>query len=207
MESTMSDRANLDEQLSALADGELGQAEAELLLARLTREPALRARWERYHTIGEALRGGLPARYPVGLPAGVERALAEDVVHAARGGTLLGRFMMPMIGAAIAASVALVGVLVVRNQVQDPVAAVAPLTAGAEHAPLPGAMVVDYSPAMRAKLGAYVVRHGQAADRSLLTAAPHARIAARDVEEVPAAAPGSASAADAAAAAAGGTPP
>lgn len=200
----MDERTHIDEQLSAFADGELSRGEAELLLARLARDPALRARWEHYHTIGEALRGGLPACYPVGLPAGVERALSDAGVHRVGGG-LAGRFTKPLIGAAIAASVALVGVLVVRVQVQGPPAPVAPLTAGAERAQQPGAMVVDYSPAMRAKLGGYVVRHGQATGRALPAVAPHVRVAAKDVEEVPAAAPGSTAEADATVA--GGTPP
>lgn len=50
----MSDR--LHEQLSALLDGELPAGEAELLLARLQRDPALRATLARYTLAGDALR-------------------------------------------------------------------------------------------------------------------------------------------------------
>jgi len=64
------------EQLSAFADGELGKAEAELLVARLCREPELAAVWARWHAASEVLRGGLPPRYPRELGARVHAALA-----------------------------------------------------------------------------------------------------------------------------------
>ena len=50
----MSER--LHEQLSALLDGELPAGEAELLLARLQRDPALRATLARYTLTGDAIR-------------------------------------------------------------------------------------------------------------------------------------------------------
>ena len=201
----MTDPHTIDEQLSAFADGELPQAEAELLLARLARDPALRARWERYHAIGESLRGGLPARYPRGLAAGVGAALEREPAHAGGRRRALGRFAMPLIGAAIAASVAVVGVMVVRTQSEVPASPVAPLTASAERDTKGGGMVVDYSPQMQAKLGAYVVRHGELAGRALPSVAPHVRVAAKDAEEVPAATPPST--ANDAAPKAGGSPP
>jgi sigma-E factor negative regulatory protein RseA len=43
-------------QLSALFDNELPPAEAELVIRRLLKDPALRARWERYALIGACLR-------------------------------------------------------------------------------------------------------------------------------------------------------
>lgn len=179
----------LDEQLSAFADGELTPAEAELLLARLAREPKLRDRWERYHAIGESLRGGLPVHYPRELAARVAAAIEPEAVHRGNGASRAGRFTMPLLGAAIAASVAVMGVLVVRMQVADPAAPVAPLSASAERTVTGGGVLVDYTPQMQAKLGAYVVRHGELAGRSLPTVAPHVRVAAKDAEEVPAATP------------------
>lgn len=196
---------SIDEQLSAFADGELPRAEAELLLARLQREPALRARWERYHAIGEALRGGLPAQYPRSLAARVAAALEPEPAHARARRSGLGRYAMPLVGAAVAASVAVMGVLVVRSQSESPASPVAPLSASAERDTKGGGMVVDYSPQMQAKLGAYVVRHGELAGRALPAVAPHVRVAAKDAEEVPAATPPS-TATDAAPKA-GGTPP
>jgi sigma-E factor negative regulatory protein RseA len=43
-------------QLSALFDNELPPAEADLVIRRLLKDPALRARWERYALIGACLR-------------------------------------------------------------------------------------------------------------------------------------------------------
>ncbi len=48
----------LEQQLSALLDGELPAEELDLLLTRLDREPARRATLARYAMIGEYLRGG-----------------------------------------------------------------------------------------------------------------------------------------------------
>jgi len=44
------------EQVSALADGELDPGQAKQLLARLHEDPELRAVWDRYHEIGDAIR-------------------------------------------------------------------------------------------------------------------------------------------------------
>lgn len=49
----------LDEQLSALLDGELGPDEAARVLERIKREPALRAVWSRQHLLRAALRNQL----------------------------------------------------------------------------------------------------------------------------------------------------
>ena len=44
-------------QLSALVDGELAGRNALGLYDSVERDPALRAAWERYHLIGQVLRG------------------------------------------------------------------------------------------------------------------------------------------------------
>ena len=51
---------------------------------------------------------------------------------------------------------ALVGVLAIRSQSEVPSSPVAPLSASAERETKGGGLVVDYSPRMQAKLGAYV---------------------------------------------------
>ena len=99
----------------------------------------------------------------------------------------------------------MVGVLVVRSQTMAPIAPVAPLSASAERDRSGGGVMVDYSPQMQARLGAYVVRHGELGGQALPAVAVHARVAAKDAEEVPAATP--ASTAGAPAPDATGTPP
>ncbi len=110
---------SIDEQLSALADDELPEQEAPLLLRRISRDPELVARLGRYYTIRESVHGGLTDAVGGGVAAGVAEALeqeapladtpppAESAQHARRWAVRLGR---PAAGAAIAASVAVIAV-------------------------------------------------------------------------------------------------
>ena len=52
---------HMKEQLSALMDDELGDRDCDGCLGRLGREPELRANWDLYHLIGDALRGQVAA--------------------------------------------------------------------------------------------------------------------------------------------------
>lgn len=178
------------EQLSALADGELPKGESELLLARLARDPQLRATWARYHAMGEALRGALPARYPRGLLEGVRAGLAAEPDHRrARD------WRTPLIGAALAAGVAMLAVFAMRVQFATPPGEIVPSSAGSGAAPTGEASLVGYDPALQARLNGYVARHGGVNGARLPSVAPHVQIAAQDPEAVeepkpaPAAAP------------------
>lgn len=109
----------LEEQLSALLDGELPAAEVELLLARLDRDRDRRDTLGRYAMIGECIRTG--AAMPAALQV-AERVRAELDDEAApptakQGGSRLrgGRLV-----AAIAASLALVAVLRLVTGFQPP---------------------------------------------------------------------------------------
>jgi len=167
------------EQLSALADGELPRAESELLLARLARDPALRATWARYHTMGEALRGALPARYPQALLEGVRAGLAAEPDHQrARG------WRAPLLGAAVAAGVAMLAVLAMRIQLAAPPGEIVPTNAGSGGSAAGEARLVDYDPALQARLNGYVARHGGVGGARLPSVAPHVQIAAQDPEAV-----------------------
>ena len=68
----------LNEQLSALVDGELPEAEKEMLLTRLARDPDLKRTWQTYHTISASLRNQLPEQSDRHLVERVNAALAED---------------------------------------------------------------------------------------------------------------------------------
>lgn len=111
------------EQISALVDDELGDSESELLIRRMGRDSALRARWEQYHVIGSVMRrsfDGVPAS---GLASRVHERLGnEPMTRRATVGTgrsWVRRLARPVAGAAVAASVAVVAVLGIR---QEPVA-------------------------------------------------------------------------------------
>ena len=68
------------EQLSALVDGALSDDAERALFARLEEQPALRARWGRYHLIGDALRGEPVAGATLHIAARVQERLADEPV-------------------------------------------------------------------------------------------------------------------------------
>ena len=173
------------EQLSAFADGELSAAEAELLVARLCREPALAAVWARWHAASEALRGGLPPRYPRELSQRVQQALASDAKHHAAFD-----WRKPLIGTALAAGVAALAILAVRSQLAPTPGEVVPMTAHRAGAVAGQAQLVGYDPQLAVKLNSYVARHAQVSGRRLPAVAPHVQVAAQDAQAVdPAATP------------------
>jgi sigma-E factor negative regulatory protein RseA len=98
-------------------DDELATAECELLARRLSRDAELRARWERYAVIAAAIRAErgvrLNARVArrVSVIVGAEPALAA----AAASGRAPRRWLRPVAGAAVAASVAAVSILWFRG--------------------------------------------------------------------------------------------
>ena len=100
-------------QISAFVDGELPDAEADLLLRRMSQDASLRKQAAEFLEIGRAMRG------EPGIP-GVERL--QDRISAALGDkpahddvvvpeAPAGRSMRPLIGAAVAASVALLAIV------------------------------------------------------------------------------------------------
>jgi negative regulator of sigma E activity len=118
-------------QLSALFDNELAPAEAELVIRRVLKDPALRARWERYALIGACVRDE-PIRISAAKPDVAERvrrtlAAEADAPQAAsvkvahyrdqrRGWSQFGRGAL---GGAIAASVAAVALMLLRPMSPD----------------------------------------------------------------------------------------
>lgn len=111
----------LREQLSALADDELDHREVELLLRRYEADEGLRACWSNYHLIGETIRRGSPRANLQGLAERVRAALdGETAVGAAATADghqrRLLKILRPIGAAAIAASVGVVAVMIVRGQ-------------------------------------------------------------------------------------------
>jgi sigma-E factor negative regulatory protein RseA len=111
-----------DEFLSALVDDELGDFEQRRLLDELGADPELAGRWGRYHLIGEALRGGLPARTDMGFAERLQANLSDEAPLQVEPGALVSdaaesprRAAHPVIGLALAASVAAVTVIGVQS--------------------------------------------------------------------------------------------
>ncbi|MGD9387892.1 MAG: sigma-E factor negative regulatory protein, partial [Gammaproteobacteria bacterium] len=100
---------NAHEQLSALLDGELPEAEVPMAVRRMSRDPALRDAVLRYSLVGDVLRGELPADRPAGLVERVRAELADaPALAAGRKPSRVGRLAA---GFAVAASVALVALV------------------------------------------------------------------------------------------------
>jgi negative regulator of sigma E activity len=189
-------------QVSALFDGELPRDQAELVIRRVLKDASLRTTWSRYALIGacvrgEPLRSALPQvdlarRVRARLAAEPERTSSTDSgpheATASAGMSSLWR--RGALGGAIAASVALVSLVLVRSiaptsdvlaaapvqtaQQAAPVQPVAPLATGAvsaarplvarESAPPSYTTPVDDSPARRtAPLFNYVAAHSDVA--------------------------------------------
>ncbi|KAA3626341.1 MAG: hypothetical protein DWQ09_16785 [Proteobacteria bacterium] len=174
------------EQLSAWMDGELPHEEVPLLLKRLEEDRDLRLRLQRFQLIRDAMKGGLPefvnCRMADRVDADIrnEPAVAVAPVNAPRGA---GKWFQPLIGAGIAASVALlaiVGVQMVNSTTQPPVAAqqvaappsvIVPQTV-VQRATVNRWQVTD--PEVARRLNDYLAKHSERATTSGMP--PHVRI-------------------------------
>ncbi|MBB5207132.1 sigma-E factor negative regulatory protein [Chiayiivirga flava] len=100
------------EQLSALMDGELDKDSVRFLLRRCDGDSALSGCWQRWHVAGELMRGDRAVPVRVDLVGAVSLALAQEARPAAGG---MGRTVLRWGGGfAVAASVALAALIVVR---------------------------------------------------------------------------------------------
>jgi len=115
----------LDSQLSAMFDNELPAAECELLARRLSRDEDLKARWSRYAAIGATIRAEGGLRLNSNLAVRVNNAIsAEPAVVAAKAiepsrektRRATPRWLMPVGGIALAASVAAASILLLRYE-------------------------------------------------------------------------------------------
>ena len=99
-------------QISAFVDGELPDAEADLLLRRMSQDAELRKKAAEYLEIGRAMRGEASVRGIERLQERVaasidDKPLADEEVPAAKAA---GRSLRPLMGVAVAASVALIAI-------------------------------------------------------------------------------------------------
>lgn len=109
-------------QLSALMDGELPQDELRFLLRRIETDAGLAQRWSRYQLVRGVMRreAGVPLR--ADFADVLSRQLAAEAAPARRRGSALLRWVG---GGAIAASVAVMALVLTRPALQSPATAVA----------------------------------------------------------------------------------
>lgn len=118
----------LNEQLSACLDGELPQAELDLLLKRLDRDAELCRAMTRYSLIREALRDEKPLAASNVFAARVMAAVQEEPASGRRQVRIppaLSRRLRPIAGVAVAASVAAIAIFSVQRVGMLPTATVA----------------------------------------------------------------------------------
>ncbi len=148
-------------------DGELSSEAGRFLARRMGSEEALGATWQRYHLIRDCMRRPGESFALTRLSIDLEQLDLEDEAPPAPRG--LPRWLRPVAGTAIAASVAAAALLVTLNLDNGP-AAVSPEPFASPNAPSPLRMAESQpasyqagSAANQRSLNRYILRHNQAA--------------------------------------------
>ncbi len=180
------------EQLSALLDGDLAGLERERVLRRLDEDPALHARWGRYHLIGDVLRNEGAAGSAGDVAARVrERVAAEPVVLAApRSRRRRGQpqWLRPALGLAAAASFGAIAVLLLPRAEGPAGGTAVPVAAGAPERPVQWAVVQQVpvtrwqarSPGVESDLHRYLADHSEFAANGVKGPMPLATLVGYD---------------------------
>jgi sigma-E factor negative regulatory protein RseA len=160
----MTDR--IREQMSALLDGELPQDEVGLLVRRLERDEQLRRAFGNYVLAGEALRSPGGPLASTGFAARVAAAIDEgkaEVRDSTPARPYSTRWARPALATAVAASAALVAVLLVRPGSQEAggIARTTMERARVGFESLPMAQVASPTPARSQRLAGYLMAHSQ----------------------------------------------
>jgi sigma-E factor negative regulatory protein RseA len=159
------------EQLSTLIDDELEPAEVQAALSEMSGDQELRALWDRYHLMGDALRGEPLNREARQIADRVrERLAAEPVTLIPRSRGIPRRWIGPVFGSALAASVAAVALIAGPEWMSDDISAPGQPLQIAENTGNrvpPEALYVDHTgtywnlkrPEVESKLNSYLVNH------------------------------------------------
>jgi sigma-E factor negative regulatory protein RseA len=175
-------KENLHEQLSALVDDELPQAEQALLLKQLGADAELRDRLARYQMISDSLGNHLPPQVDAGFHKEIHAALQDEpAVHVATAPRIAGLFK-PVAGLAVAASVAVVAVFslqTVREETGTDAAVVASVPAAEDYLRAEVQAPSTATPNAPRSLDAYLVNHNEyAVNRGML---PYVRLVGHEM--------------------------
>lgn len=159
------------EHLSCLMDGEISRETGRFLVRRLGADGELRATWARYHVVRDCLRWQDAGLADPGLTARVRAALAGDDPPQRRSRTTAG-WLRPLAGVAVAASVALVAIVLVgpggpTTQPADSGLLAAPtaerFVSPQSLGPVPASREASFSASGDNRISPYLLRHYQAA--------------------------------------------
>ncbi len=196
----MSNSEQLGTQVSSFVDGEMAQAETELLIKRLGKDEQLQSQWRYYHLISDTLKNQLPERLDAGFAARVSMAIHDESTYthgAARRTALLKK----LAGVAVAASVATLGigaVLLVAQQggitnpsgmtaqSQQPAEKIV-FTASGQAGGNEAVVLVDANepatPPIDSRMNKYLVNHSEyAVGVNMQSVLPYARIVGQQVK-------------------------
>jgi negative regulator of sigma E activity len=159
------------EQLSTCLDGELPEAELDLLLKQVQRDPRLQQSVSRYSLISEVLRTGSSPAPSAGFASRISQAIAAESDEQPQQiapqpmRRVVPRWIRPVGGAAIAAGVAAVAVMALQPQL-DPVPEPAGATQIVSNAPAldnDSYIVPNAAPQMvpAAQLAKYLMPHSE----------------------------------------------
>lgn len=171
---------SVDEQISALMDGELSEREFPGVLEHLRKNPELAGRWQRYHLIRDALHGTLPEHVDVDLSARIRDALRDEPVVLAppRKKWDFRPWLRQAAGMAIAASVAAIAILTFQVMNDE-----SPTMAAGEQATVEE--MVAHQPMQTApRLDAYLVNHNEhSVSTGMHGMLPYVRIVSQDAKD------------------------
>ena len=156
------------EHLSSLMDGELSRETGLFMARRLSTDEELCGTWKRYHMIRDCTRQHSGRVAFTDLTAGIRDALEEEAAEQAQGWQAP-RWLKPVGGLAIAASVALVAINaigpgpVTMNQAPEVAGAATQSFTSPDRLPvIPVSQPANYNPS-NARLNSYPLRHNQQA--------------------------------------------
>ncbi|GAB4300545.1 MAG: RseA family anti-sigma factor [Thiohalomonadaceae bacterium] len=182
-----------NEQISALVDDELHGPALRQALERLRQDADLQGRWSRYHLISDTLHANLASARAAHLHQRVRATLEQEpTLLAPRRKPRLPTLAKQVAGVAIAASVAAVAILAVRQEAVEP-AGIAPTAMQMAQSPRPAhemvqlastgapATVVVPPIANRGRLNAYLVNHNEySASSGMQGVLPYVRIVSHE---------------------------
>jgi sigma-E factor negative regulatory protein RseA len=166
---------SIDEQISALMDGELSEGEIPRVLGRLRNEPDLAGRWRRYHLMRDAMHDTLPAHIHFDLSERIRVSLKNEPTILVPRRSIhrhLKALMRQAASMAIAASVAAIAILAFQAMYEETPPAVATNT--------PAAMA-ERTVTADPRLDAYLVNHNEhSVSTGMQGMLPYVRIVSQD---------------------------
>jgi sigma-E factor negative regulatory protein RseA len=164
----------LNEQVSALSDNELSDIETASVLNQLTQQPELRQRWDRYHLIGDVMRGDTVQLQATEISERVRQLVGSEPAiiskpKRARTNVWKSGWIKPAAGAALAASVATVAVISTPGLLSQDESAQQPLAATNISTVSPPIVQTTHGthwnnlkqPSMESRLNGYLVDHSE----------------------------------------------